>query len=427
MTEKQARQDATCPHCHKVFSSTSARNLHVRTVHEGKKPHKCSFAGCGYTTADKVTLIRHERTHTGEKPFKCSFPGCTYAATHKVNLIRHERTHTGEKPFKCSFPGCTYETADKANLIRHERTHTGEKPFKCQFPGCTYAATRKPSLKEHAMYLHTNERPHACTEPACGMRFVTTGELKKHVKGYHTPEGIQKKKREEERWTKALLRDGYVMDVANDDSAPVPGHFRREFRIEFRCLQDGSTAAYARIDFVICPIGGSPNVIIFLEIDEHQHRFYFGGVACDVKRIGRVHEALALGSLGFGGVDGVKITWLRYNPNDFTIDEVPQKLDKRERERVLLRRLRDIGASAATDRSGDLEAIEYFCFDADAETAERPLACEDPAFAAYLKSVVRRTERAMMEERENKKRAHEVGPSADGADAAGPSTKRERS
>ena len=277
------------------------------------------------------------------------------------------------------------------------------------------------------MYWHTNERPHACTEPACGMRFVTTVELKKHVKGYHTPEGIQKKKKEEERWTKALLRDGYVMDAANDDSAPVPGHFRREFRIEFRCLQDGSTAAYARIDFVICPIGGSPNVIIFLEIDEHQHRFYFGGVACDVKRIGRVHEALALGSLGFGGVDGVKITWLRYNPNDFTIDEVPQKLDKRERERVLLRRLRDIGASAATDRSGDLEAIEYFCFDADAETAERPLACEDPAFAAYLKSVVRRTERAMMEERENKKRAHEVGPSADGADAAGPSTKRERS
>ena len=184
------------------------------------------------------------------------------------------------------------------------------------------------------------------------------------------------------------------MDTANDDSAPIPGHFRREFKIDFSCLQDGA-GSYARIDFVICPIGGRPNVLVFMEIDEHQHRFYTGGIACDVKRIGRVHEALALGSLGFGGVDGVKITWLRYNPDQYTINEVAQKLDKRERERILLQRLGAIGASAATDRSGDLEAIEYFCFSADAEEADRPLACEDPSFTEYLKPVVRRTERVM--------------------------------
>ena len=301
---KRARQDVACPHCNKVFWSTSARNCHVRFVHEG------------------------------------------------------------QKPFRCQHPGCTYATADKGNL------------------------------NKHVMFRHTGERPHACPEPGCGMRFVTASDLNRHAKSYHTLEGIQKKKKQEERWTKKLIQSGYTMDATNDDSAPIPGHFRREFKINFSCIQDGA-GSYAQIDFVICPIGGPLNVLVFMEVDEHQHRFYTGGVACDVKRIGRVHEALALGSLGFGGVDGVKITWLRYNPDEYTINDVPQKLDKRERERILLRRLGAIGESAATDRSGDLEAIEYFCFNADAEDADRPLACEDPSFAEHLKAVVRRTERVM--------------------------------
>ena len=363
---KRARQDAACPQCNKVFSCTSARNKHVREVHEARKP------------------------------FSCPSPGCTYAATTKQSLDRHVRAvHEGRKPFPCQHPGCTYAAARKPDLKHHVMSvHEGKKPFSCSFPGCTYAAATKQHLNTHAMFRHTGERPHACPEPGCGMQFVTNYELKTHVKSYHTPEGIQKKKKQEERWMKKLIQSGYTMDAANDDSAPLPGHFRREFKISFSCVQDGA-GSYARIDFVICPIGGPPNVLVFMEIDEHQHRFYTGGVACDVKRIGRVHEALALGSLGFGGVDGVRITWLRYNPNDYTINEVPQKLHKRERERILLRRLGAIGESAATDRSGDLEAIEYFCFSADAHDADRPLACEDPSFADYLKSVVRRTERVV--------------------------------
>ena len=53
--------------------------------------------------------------------------------------------------------------------------------------------------------------------------------------------------------------------------------FRREFRIDFSCLYDGAGRC-ANIDFVVCPLGAPANNLMFLEVDEHQHRFYAGGV-----------------------------------------------------------------------------------------------------------------------------------------------------
>ena len=58
---KRARQDVACPHCNKVFWSTSARNCHVRFVHEGQKPFRCQHPGCTYATADKGNLNKHVR------------------------------------------------------------------------------------------------------------------------------------------------------------------------------------------------------------------------------------------------------------------------------------------------------------------------------------------------------------------------------
>ena len=45
----------------------------------------------------------------------------------------------------------------------------------------------------------------------------------------------------------------------------------------FSCLHDGAGRC-ANIDFVVCPLGAPANNLVFPEVDEHQHRFYAGGV-----------------------------------------------------------------------------------------------------------------------------------------------------
>lgn len=48
----------------------------------------CQYCSRGF--ADKISLVRHERTHTGEKPFNCRH--CYYSSTQHGNLMRHVRT-----------------------------------------------------------------------------------------------------------------------------------------------------------------------------------------------------------------------------------------------------------------------------------------------------------------------------------------------
>ena len=55
------------------------------------------------------------------------------------------------------------------------------------------------------------------------------------------------------------------------------------------------------------PGGGNNAPLVFLEVDEGQHRYGYGEAGCDMRRMSKVMESLTL--TGFVG----NVLWLRYN------------------------------------------------------------------------------------------------------------------
>lgn len=126
----------------------------------------------------------------------------------------------------------------------------------------------------------------------------------------HTPEYHACQKKEEERIRRVLSKNGY--------------DFKSEHHIDFSCIGDNGT--FCRIDVLLQLRGG----VIMLEIDEDQHQFGDYTVSCDMKRMARVSETLALEG------NTLPIYWLRYNPGGYKVDGVRRKRGREARERALL-------------------------------------------------------------------------------------------
>jgi len=356
--------------CNYACSASGSLTRHKLT-HTGEKPFQCDVPGCGYACTTSAYLTVHKRTHTGEKPFQCDFPGCGYASTQSGTLVTHKRTHTDEKPFRCDFPGCHYACSESGNLTVHKLTHTGEKPFRCDFPGCGYACTTNGSLVTHKR-THTGEKPFQCDFPECGFASNQSSNLTTHKKAMHTQGGQARQKKQERRVELALEKAGYTPLLAGG-VRPPPMHFKREMHVDFKCVGD-IDGKFARVDFMLTTASGH---LVALEVDEGQHRFGYGSIGCDMKRMTKIYESMV--------IEGhTQLTFLRYNPDAYKVAGQLQKIRKAAREEWLMAHLMSLPPSS------DGLCVDYAYYDSPSASAVQPSICDDLEYDAHLREVVSR-------------------------------------
>ena len=138
-----------CDECNKSFRNKSGLSNH-KIIHNGMKPHKCTFSGCGKAFARSCDLTRHIRLHTGDKPFKCHYKNCGKSFTRSVQLRLHMMDHTGKRPFHCHICKKGFKTLQNSQI--HMRIHTGEKPYQCKY--CHKKFTQSSSLRTHLSSIH---------------------------------------------------------------------------------------------------------------------------------------------------------------------------------------------------------------------------------------------------------------------------------
>lgn len=220
-----------------------------------------------------------------------------------------------------------------------------------RLPGCFKAFKTSGHLVTHKR-LHTSEKPYRCDHPGCSAAFARSHHLGKHAKAFHSPEGQARQKKQEQRVAAALT----VADIL----------YKREHAVGFHCLESAGRMAF--IDFVMDWINGK---VVFLEVDEDQHKGY--GVSCDVKRMACVLEALSLGG------NTLPVVFLRYNPHAFTVDERRVKKLKTVREAALIALLRDPTSAVFTDTRPVV--VQYMYYDTREGVAA---VTSDPEYNQYF-------------------------------------------
>jgi hypothetical protein len=184
---------------------------------------------------------------------------------------------------------------------------------------------------------------------------------------------MARQKKQEVRVENALVAAGYEQ-VRLGDASPPAGCFSREHRVDFRCIEKRLT--WATIDFVVTLANGQ---LVLLEVDENQHRFGYGEVGCDMRRIARVKESLTIG----GQTAGMHV--VRYNPQGFKVAGKTVRTLKTVREARLIEVLDQFAQASLED--GELR-VWYMYYDQSAD-ADKPMVCRDPDFNEALAEVTR--------------------------------------
>lgn len=251
-----------------------------------------------------------------------------------------QRKHSDARPFACE--ECGHRSKTAGDLKSHiKQVHCDEREIKCE--ECYRHFKTNEHLKVHILRFHSVERNFECEVDGCNASFKTPVDLNQHLKAHHEREFNQARKVEEDKIRLLLDSKGIA--------------YKREHSIDVICVGDvDNTRAF--IDFVLV----NQNQILFLECDERQHKFGYDGVSCDMKRMSKIMESLALGG------NTLPVTFIRHNPYGFYIGDSYVKVAREVREQALLKAIEDVSQDRDNNKPLRILFMYYDVLDVDSLT-----------------------------------------------------------
>ena len=144
-----------------------------------------------------------------------------------------------------------------------------------------------------------------------------------------------------------------------------------EHTIQYKCVNDMDNA-YARVDFVIESHDYKGTFgLIFLEVDEDQHKSY--PISCEVSRMSKIIESLKIEG------NNIPIKFIRYNPDNYAIDNVQQEISENYRYEILIQTLVSVVFDCPF-------SVEYLFYDTNADGTL--VIFNDPEYNESFKSFV---------------------------------------
>jgi KRAB domain-containing zinc finger protein len=348
------------PNCNFKSTESYALTIHQR-IHLNIKTYKCDYLNCDYKCITSDRLKQHQKIHFDIKPYLCDYPDCDYKCKSSSSLTKHKKIH-GEKKIFCDFPGCNFKCHILQNLKIHKILHNlkeEDKKYVCNFDNCNAKFLRKANFLDH-MNRHLNIRAYHCPYDDCNHRSNTDNDLKTHIENWHTKEGMNRKKRQEQR-LRTILQKKYAID--------------EEIVLRYRngCVYDPDKY-YARIDFQIV---GIINHCVIVECDEFAHKSY--ELSCELSRMDQIHESVIKGG------ETRQLIFIRYNPNGkFYHEDTEIKMTRTEREEKLIKLLASI-ASGEITYTEPLNIIYMFY---DTNEDNYPKITEDPDYDNKIKGCI---------------------------------------
>lgn len=170
----------SCRYCN-FKGSTSAKNSHVKKVHDQLRMFKCTL--CNYSTAYPCNLKTHNgSTHLQLKDQIC--PHCNIKR-HSANICKHIMAiHDLIRPFRCKF--CEHAAAYSYRLKTHNASVHKDEYLEVQsqtFHSCSFCKYRTTSItkkKRHVQEFHDRIRPFQCK--FCEFAASNSSNLKRHLK-----------------------------------------------------------------------------------------------------------------------------------------------------------------------------------------------------------------------------------------------------
>lgn len=316
--------------CGKSYKHKSSLTTHIRNKHDlNAIIYKCPIEGCASrfkTNSELKSHVLFKHTLDNEiKWFQC--PKCNKKFKTNSELKQHIiYKHTSDNKIKwklCTIENCISQFKTNGELKSHKSNihNINTICHPCNVEDCTSRFKTNSSLKQHKQNIHNIDVSYYfCPQPRCNKKFKHKGNLKRHLSYIHDlgDKNCNFCKRnvysltnyQDNHGKHKICRKCYNKATGKNSRAEtqmsnyLDEHIGTEFLLGTdKSLKSMGGCSLKRPD----KLYASPDMIIHIECDEHQHKRSNTTYLCDEKRISDLYDEFP----------GKKYIVIRWNPDHY--------------------------------------------------------------------------------------------------------------